>query len=259
VTEGAYLKTVRIVPLCLRALFALLALAVPAAAQQASGRETMTMDGVVGPYRVGMNLTVRDHRIFEAGHYYYAHHPVDIPLTGEVSGEDVTLNEPGDGVFKLHLVTNAATKQRPLTFYISTGLEGTWTKGGRTLPVKITFDSAYPGGAPTRWYADVTDENDITFEARVQKFVDGIIDGRPEEVAASGSWPIQVTVGSKKPFLVRNARELRARWSEIDTPQLITQAKLAVPHEMFVHESAAMLSNGVFWFGPGRAAYLRTP
>jgi hypothetical protein len=237
----------------------LLMLAAPAVAQPADGLETMTMIGSIGPYRIGMNIVVRDHRAFEAGHYYYARHPVDIPLTGEVSGENVTLNEPGNGTFRLHFVTNAGTKERPLTFYNSTGLEGTWTKDGKTLPVTIGFDSSYPGGDHSRWYGDVTDETDAAFEARVQKFVDGIINDRPDEVAATGTWPIRVRLDHKKPFIVHNAAELRARWSELRTRELVAQAKLALPHEMFVHESAAMLSDGTFWFGPGRAAVLQTP
>jgi hypothetical protein len=236
-------------------LFAAISASLGNAAEPAEATLTIIMTGNVGPYRVGMNITSRHHNEFQKGHYYYARRPIDIPLMGRVDGENIVLEEPSGGTFQLHFVTNMATKDRPLDFYNSIGLEGTWTQKGKVLPVKFRFDADF-GDMPARLYGDVTSETDAVFESRVQKFLGGLINNRPEETAASGTWPITVHIQHKKPFTIRNKSDLLAHWAEIDTPSFVERAKLAVPHEMFVHDGAAMVVNSDIWFGPGRGAVL---
>ena len=82
------------------------------AASAAEGVDYFEVVGSIGPYRVGANLTIRDHRALVAAHYFYARKPADIPLTGDVTGETVTLREPGGGRFDLHL--RPTTRQPPI-------------------------------------------------------------------------------------------------------------------------------------------------
>jgi hypothetical protein len=99
----------------------------------------MGMQGTVGRYPIAMIVKVRDHVDILAAHYSYASKKIPIQLTGRVQGEEVTLQEPGGGTFHLHFVTTDASAQKPLTFWTSTGLTGTWTKDGTSLPVEIGF------------------------------------------------------------------------------------------------------------------------
>lgn len=222
---------------------------------------TTVARGFIGPYRIGMSITERSDRVIGA-HYYYARHPDNIPLTGRVRGEHVILRDTAGRVFRLHFVTNTQTKERPLTFYYSTGLVGTWKDKGKTLPVKIDFDTDYPGTPSfSSWYSTVTDESAGAFERRVQQFLDGIINDDPDEVAATRTWPITAELfGPKKTLIIHDKAELLADWKEIDTAPFIAKAKLAVPHEMFVHDGAAMADEiGYLWFGPERSAEIRVP
>jgi hypothetical protein len=211
------------------------------------GMTTYELQGKVGPYPVGASITVEDHVRFVEGHYFYASKLADIPLTGKVDGETVTFEEPGGGVFRLHLVTNSATKQRPLTFYTSTGLQGTWAQGGKTLPVTLGFGGVYDGGAPTRWYADVTDEPDAAFEARVRKFRTAVLAGDKAGAAAAVSYPLRVN-GAHRPTMIRNKADLIAHWNTIFTPAFNTRLRDTLAHEMFVHNGNAMLGDGLVWF-----------
>ena len=43
---------------------------------------SMTMQGTIGPYRVGVNYTVRDNTEMVAAHYFYVSQGKDIALTG---------------------------------------------------------------------------------------------------------------------------------------------------------------------------------
>lgn len=208
------------------------------------------LEGKVGPYVIGMNLKVRDHVDVEGGHYFYASKLIDIPLATHIEGENVTLEEPGGGVFHLHLVSNTPTKGQSLTFYTSTGLEGSWTQGSRTLPVVLQFSTGYDGYAPAArgWYADVTPESDAAFERRAQTFLRAVVTGDKNRAAQGVSYPLQVGVGKPRPLVIRTKADLLANWNRIFTPKLVARLKDALPHEMFVHNGQAMVLNGRIWF-----------
>ncbi|MCW2282623.1 hypothetical protein M2323_000384 [Rhodoblastus acidophilus] len=163
--------------LIVMAAAASLTFSLASAAEAPKGLTTYQMEGKVGPYKVGMSLLVRDHVEFAGGHYYYANKLADIQLDGRVDGENLTLQEQGGGVFALHLVSNDSAKGQNLNFYNSTGLQGVWTKGDKTLPVALQFTASYEGSARTPWYSDVTDEPDAAFEDRAKKFLQAVIAG----------------------------------------------------------------------------------
>jgi hypothetical protein len=208
------------------------------------------LEGKVGPYVVGMNLKVRDHVEVESGHYFYASKLLDIPLKAHVQGENVTLEEPGGGVFHLHFVTNSAEKGQALNFYTSTGLEGSWTRGDTTLPVVLQFSTVYDNDDPAErgWYADVTSEPDAAFERRVQTFLRAVVTGDRRTAAQGVSYPLRVGVKGPRPLVIRTQADLLANWDRIFTPKLVARLRDALPHEMFVHNGQAMVLNGRIWF-----------
>lgn len=210
------------------------------------GLSTKQMEGKVGPYVVGMNLLLHDHVAFSSGHYFYASKLVDIPLKGRIEGESVTLEEPDGGVFHLRLVSNGSAKGQVLTFYTSTGLEGSWTKGSKTLPVVLQFTTGYDGPPRARRYSHVTSESDAAFERRVQAFLRAVLSGDKKGAAQLVSYPL--AVNGPRPLVVRTEADLLANWNRIFTPRLIARLRGALPHEMFVRNGAAMVSGGAVWF-----------
>jgi hypothetical protein len=210
------------------------------------GLSTFGASGKIGTYPIGMQLTVRDHRDFVSGHYFYVKALTDIPLTGTMDGDILTLKEPGGGAFRLHLVSNASARGQALTFYNSTGLAGTWTQGARTLPVEIGFSTSYDGPPRARHYGEITDEPDAVVEARADKFLKAAVRGDRAAAAEAVSYPLRVN--GDRPKTIRNKAELLAQWSGVFTPALVAKLREAVPHEMFVRQGMAMVGDGVVWF-----------
>ncbi len=219
---------------------------------------TTELVGTVGPYRVGASITVQNCDVFVEGHYFYASALTDIPLTGTEDGPNLTLTEPGGGVFHLTLKDNGSDGAgKPLTFYTSTALVGTWTLGAKTLPVKLGFDFELPGPPDADIYHDVTDEPATAYEAKVQRFLKAAIAGDRDGAAAWVSWPL--SVNGKRAMTFKTRAALEAHWSEVFTPRLIAQLRTALPHEMFVHEGQVMVAGGSAWFGANGLTALNLP
>lgn len=221
------------------------------------GLTTYVAEGTVGPWPAGMNVTVRARQTIEAAHYYYASRGIDIPLAVKSAQGTIELDEPGGGHFILHLTNADSHERHPLTFYTSTGLAGTWTRGGKSLPVTFGFGTVLDGPAPTRWYADVTNDSDAAFESRVRSFLNGVAAGDRQTVAAAVSYPL--TINGKRRITVRNRAELLAHWASVFTPALVAQLAKAMPHEMFVRNGMAMVSGGAVWFDARGARVLNAP
>jgi hypothetical protein len=218
---------------------------------------TTELAGTVGPYRVGASLTIKDYRSFVEGHYFYATTLANIPLTGTEDGPNLTLTEPGGGVFHLTLQSNGSQGAEALTFYTSTALVGTWTKDGKTLPVKLGFDFELPGGVDDGIYHDVTDEPALAYEAKVQRFLKAAIAGDKAGASAWVVWPL--TVNGKHAMTSKTPAALEAHWGQVFTPALIAQLRTAIPHEMFVHEGQVMVAGGAAWFGANGLTALNLP
>lgn len=238
---------------------ALIALALPtvAHADPAGTLETFIAEGTVGPYRAGLNLTVRDHTRIEAAHYYYATTGQDIPLAVGQNGDSITLTEPGGGRMVLVLTNADVSEPRPLTFYTSTGLAGDWTLGARKLPVRFGFGTVRPGPSPSRWYGDVTSQSDPAFEARCRQFIAGVLRGDRKKAAAAVSYPLRVNGPVR--LTLRNPAELIAQWPRVFTPAAVERLRDAIPHEMFVRDGMAMVANGAVWFDARGAKALNLP
>ena len=226
-------------------------------ATAAPSLETYHLEGAVGAYPVGMSITVEGGSTFDAGHYFYDRQLKDIPLTGRIDGRSVTLSAPGGETFRLTLRGNGGTGGDGASFETSVGLDGTWTKGARRLPVKLGMDFVTQGPPDARLYADVTDASDTAFEALVAKFLRAALAGDRRTAASAVSYPLRVN--GAHALVVRTPAALIARWTEIFTPALLAQLKSAVPHEMFVHEGQAMIAGGAVWFDASGASAINEP
>ena len=215
--------------------------------------------GQLGKYQIRLDIAVQNHDKFISAHYFYAMHTTDVPLTGEIDGEQVTLVEPEGAVFRLHLVTNGSTKW-PFDFFTATGLMGVWTKGNVSMPVSLQFDlsnEGYDGTGTVRRYADVTSESDAAFEERAAHFIHGATSGNRKEAAAAVSFPL--TVITKPPMKIRNSSSLFAQWGHIFTAKYLAELRNAFPHKMGVLHGMAYLANGDVWFDAKGATTLIPP
>jgi hypothetical protein len=81
-----------------------------------------------------------DNRI-TGGHYFYAKYLTDIPLTGTMKAAALSLDGNDGGAFAQKFVGNGSDGGEPLNFENNVGLEGTWSKDGKSMPVKLTADA----------------------------------------------------------------------------------------------------------------------
>lgn len=203
------------------------------------------LSGTLGPYPIGATLSVRPDQTMANAHYFYVKNLVDIPLSAQKSGEQITLSEPGGGRFTLHFETSDKKASPPLTFQTSTALAGTWADGTKAYPVKLNFESI-DRLAPNALYEDVTDAPPAVFEAMVQRFLRNVLSGNKAETAKLVSWPLRVN--AEHSFTLKTPAALSASWSRVFTPCILATLRGAIPHEMFVHNGQAMIANGTVWF-----------
>lgn len=226
------------------------ALAIPAAfVGQTVNDDYLTsieMQGMIGPYRVGLNYTVRNNTELVTAHYFYASQLKNIQLTGVVQGEEVDFKGADGSVFHLHFIGNGSNGTAPLTFYNSVGLAGAWKLGSQTLPAKLTgeYGIANPG---QRQYDSVTSRSDAEFEAMVQTARRAILRGDANLAARFVHFPLTVNTNHGR-LVLRNPVQLKASWSRVFTLQIEAKLQEDIPHEMFVHEGEAMLGQGELWF-----------
>ena len=243
--------------------------------------DELSYRGTVGTARVGLTVTLppanREGPL--SGHYFYARYKKDIPLTGSLKGGKLTLTEAGGGAFALSFVVDGgATKPaagKPLDFRNSTGLEGTWSGNGKSLPVTLALASgaheaaaasspaarasaALPVAAGARRYSQVTTESDAAFEARVQGFRNAVIQGDRAGASRYVQFPLRVNAGGKT-RTIASAIQLGSGWDRIATPAFVEAMKKATPKDLFVSNGMAMMGDGVAWFGPKGAVALNLP
>lgn len=219
--------------------------------------ETFHLEGTIGPYAVGAAITVKDGTAVDGGHYFYDSQLKDIPLTGAVAGRTVTLSAPGGEAFRLTFQGNGGEGGDGSSFATSVALVGTWTWGGRTLPVKLDTDFVTQGAPDGHMYADVTGESDAAFEARVAKFLKAALAGDRRTAASLVSYPL--AVNGAHALKIRSAAQLAAHWDAIFTPALLAKLKGATPHDMFVRNGQAMVADGAVWFDARGAAAINEP
>ena len=219
--------------------------------------EILTFTGTLGASRIGMTIDVAnpktDGPLGPRSHYFYTAYLEDIPLSGQLSSES-TFTEPSGGMFALHFTGNGSEHGQVLALFNSTGLSGTWTRAGKTLPVTLTSD--WGGSAEAASYTDnvigVADARD--FERKVQAFRTAVLADDRSGALRFVHFPLRVNAsGSSRS--IESGTALLSSWDTVFTPDWRAALAQAVPHDMFVHRGAAMIGNGMAWFdGTGLVA-----
>lgn len=207
---------------------------------------SMEMEGTIGPYRVGLNYTVRNDTQLIAAHYFYASQLRNIPLTGTTHGETVEWKGSDGSAFHLHFVGNGSNGNEPLTFYNSVGLRGTWVLGSRTLPVDLRGGWSTPNPGE-RFYGYVTTKSDASFESMVEAAQKAILSANPALTAKYVHFPLSVNFEHSH-LLLHNPAELRANWNRVFPSRFVKRLREDIPHEMFGHEGETSLGLGDLWF-----------
>lgn len=229
---------------------------VAAKGQDATGANRTSYEGTLGTARIGLTLTVKGDRTITGGHYFYAKYLTDIPLTGAMQTGTVALKGRDGGSFDLKFRGNGSEAGKPLEFNNSVGLDGTWSKDGKSLPVKL--DAGGMSTAAGRWYENVTDESDAAFEASAQAFYKAVLAEDKEAAAKYVAFPIRVNKNGKS-RTIHSSAELSAQWDSIFTPAYLARLKKDIPHDMSVAQGQAMLGSGDVWFGSKGVTALNLP
>jgi hypothetical protein len=227
---------------------------------QANRFAQASYDGTVGDMKVGMTLALDGNTVTRA-HYFYYRHLKDIALTGTQSGSKLTLKE-ASGTFNLHFVGNGSNGSAPLDFPNSVGLEGTWTDGSKTLPVKLSGggdrSSVETPAGPQ--YGAITSETDQAFEARAQGFYFAALKGDARTAARYVDYPLRVNWTPTHHELIKSPKQLVDNWNRIFTPNYIAALRDAAPHDMPVMKSEyAMLGAGLAYFSDKGVEVLNVP
>ncbi len=233
------------------------AMAALAAVAQDSTPTQISYEGTLGAARIGLTLIAKGTSI-TGGHYFYAKYLTDIPLTGSIQPGTLTLKGSDGGAFALKFVGNGSEGGKPLDFNNSVGLEGTWSKDGKSLPVKLDMGGQSPVSKSGRWYEQITDESDAAFEARAQGFYKAVLAGDRSVAAKYVDFPLRINQNCKS-HMVRTAAELSAQWEKIFTPAYLDMLKKDMPHDMSVVKGQAMLGAGDVWFTSKGASALNLP
>lgn len=112
------------------------------------------MSGTIGREPVVLYVVLRNHNQPVDGHYSYARYGKEIPLKGNITGDQIELMEPGTGKFILHLNSTANGAIETSNFQNSTGLTGTWANGTKTLPVRLHFEGHLGNDHDSDYYPD---------------------------------------------------------------------------------------------------------
>jgi hypothetical protein len=224
-----------------------------ATAQDSDDLSRFSYEGTLGQARIGLTLIVQARNSISGGHYFYAKYLTDIPLTGKMGPGSVTLHGADGGSFDLRFKGNGSEGGQPMDFRNTVGLDGTWSKDGKSLQVTLGMrDSAAAGG---RWYQYATDESDAAFEARAQGFYKAVMAGDRAGAAKYVAFPLRVN-GTGKSRYLRSPAELRAQWESVFTPGFIAGLRNYAPHDMSVVKGQAMLGPGSVFFSDRGATTL---
>lgn len=212
----------------------------------APGAVLYTGDGTLGSSRIGVVLVMQGVRVSAQSHYFYQKYLKDIPLTGSAAGGFV-LHEPGGGVFTLHFKGNGSENGKPLTYDNSIGLSGSWSAGGPPMPVELGMSSV-DGGMPARWYGEVANignQSDAQFEARIAGFYHAVMSGDRAATARTVSFPLAVNWSATRHGSIATPAALAANWNVIFTSEWLGAAAKAIPRDLPIIQSQAMLGQGL--------------
>jgi hypothetical protein len=237
-------------------MLACLCMALAARHAHAEELQQAIYNGTLGPQRIGLILNISGHQVAPS-RYYYFRHLTDIPLTGDMHDGTFTLREQG-ATMTLHFVGNGSEEGAALDFNNSVGLEGSWSNGKLTLPVKLQgggLSAATPDG---HWYQFITDETDDVFEARTKGFCAAVAKGDSALAARYVHFPLRVNHDGKHEQ-IRDAKQLAAQWKRVFSPAYVARIADASPHSMAIVQGMAMLGDGLVFFSDKGVEVLNMP
>lgn len=223
----------------------------------AADLQQASYEGTLGPQRIGLILNMAGQKVAPSRYYYYRH-LADIPLTGELHDGTFTLREQG-ATMTLHFVGNGSEEGDALNFDNSVGLEGNWSNGKLTLPVRLRGGGLFTASPAGHWYQFITDETDEVFEARTKGFCAAVAKGDSALAARYVHFPLRVNHGAGKYEQIRDAKQLAMQWQRIFTPDYVARIADASPHSMAVVQGNAMLGDGLVFFSDKGAEVLNLP
>ncbi|WP_141493973.1 hypothetical protein [Neokomagataea tanensis] len=199
--------------------------------------------GTIGQIPIAVTFGIVNSKIIEGSHYYYRKFLKDIPLTGTASSE-ITLIDTSGGTFNLHPVDNA---NQPTTPDSSTGLVGTWTANGHTLPVKLSSESIGIF-APGHRYTRITNKTDAQFEMPIKGFYTAALANDPVAAARFVAFPLRINVGPGAYKKIPNATLFKQKWTQIFSVKWLKNLAKSSPHDLFTTNGYAMIGNGLAFF-----------
>lgn len=214
-------------------------------------------EGTLGSQRIGLILQMAGPQV-ASSRYYYLRHLADIPLTGERRDGVFVLRETG-AAMTLHFVGNGSEHGEPLDFDNSIGLEGEWSDGKRSLPVKLRGGGLFAAPPPGHWYQSITDQTDDVFEARSRGFREAVLKGDRAQAARYVHFPLRVNHGAGKHEQLSDASQLAAQWTRIFLPGYVARIEQASPHAMSIVQGYAMLGDGLVFFSDRGAEVINAP
>lgn len=234
-------------------------LAICAACRTATAdeRQQATYTGTLGTQPIGLVLNMQGDALAPS-RYYYFRHLTDIPLIGERKDGTFVLHEPGANM-TLHFVGNGSEHGAALDFNNSVGLEGNWSNGKTTLPVRLQGGGLSKASPAGHWYASITDETDEVFEARSKGFCAAVVEGDSAAAARFVHFPLRVNHEPGKHEQIRDAAQLTAQWKRLFTPAYVARIGNASAHSMPVVQGYAMLGDGLVFFSDRGVEVLNVP
>ena len=183
-----------------------------------------------------------------SAHYFYDRVMTDIPLSISDSSNQLVFRGTDGSRFVLRPMIYVSHPWDPAVAPAPSVdkadfLQGTWSLGARTVPIKFQFSFAGGDQVP-----------DARSERYARAFIRGILTNNPDEAAGAVTYPL--AVNGRCGTIIRNKTAFRANWSDIATPELMEGLRTAVPHDMFGKDGLTMVGSGMVWFGDRGAAIL---
>jgi len=188
------------------------------------------------------------------GTYFSKSDLKDIPLRGFVHQRDVVLNEYASdgqirGTFKLQM-PERDPKGRRSGKLSGDVLTGQWTNnnGRGSLPVYLELKDILTGELQlANRYAQTGAPSEASLEGNAQSFYFAVLKANKADASRFVRYPLRLQVlGRSK--TIRNKAEFIRNYPQIFSVKYLECLRTGAPHNMFVHNGAAMLGSGEVWF-----------
>jgi hypothetical protein len=140
---------------------------------------------------------------------------------------------------------SSAKPGEPLSLYVITTLTGSWLSPSGEQPLTLQMSFTRGPLENGRWYNFGASDTEI--EKNAQAFLRAVEDGNPRAAAHYVDFPLTTFLDTQT-VEIHNAQEFLLLYHRILPPGTSDRARMALPHDMFVHRGRAMVLNGEVWF-----------